>query len=246
MAGGTPISAPPHSSTTPSAGAIRSSTSARTSTGRISPIFCRKTVIRRVIQHDLLNGTGRRRDAALLEALLRLVCRYAGLAPAVSELAEQVGLSLNMPVDGPAGDPLSRPVGGHAPRQARPAAGRTSAQEPGRSQAVPRRPRAARLLAPGTGPARAGRPRGAPGTDDTGGTPRRERFRLGRLRGRRARHRALARARRRSRGGLRADRRRPARAGRESSISDASIRTATPRAFVRSSRRPRTTPPSAS
>ena len=59
-----------------------------------------ETVIRRVIRHDLLNGAGRRRDAALLEALLRLVSRYAGLAPAVSELAEQVGLSLNMPVDG--------------------------------------------------------------------------------------------------------------------------------------------------
>ena len=59
-----------------------------------------ETVIRRVIQHDLLNGEGRRRDAALLEALLQLACRYAGLAPAVSELAEQVGLSLNAPIDG--------------------------------------------------------------------------------------------------------------------------------------------------
>ena len=59
-----------------------------------------ETVIRRVIRHDLLNGTVRRRDAALLEALLRLVCRYAGLAPAVSELAEQVGRSLDVPVDG--------------------------------------------------------------------------------------------------------------------------------------------------
>ena len=59
-----------------------------------------ETVIRRVIQHDLLNGEGRRRDSALLEALLQLACRYAGLAPAVSELAEQVGLSLNAPIDG--------------------------------------------------------------------------------------------------------------------------------------------------
>ena len=59
-----------------------------------------ETVIARVIQHDLLNGTDRRRDAALLEALLLLVCRYAGLAPAVSELAEQVTLSLSIPVDG--------------------------------------------------------------------------------------------------------------------------------------------------
>ena len=59
-----------------------------------------ETVIRRVIQHDLLNGTGRRRDGTLIEVLLQLVCRYAGLAPAVSELAEQATLSLNVPVDG--------------------------------------------------------------------------------------------------------------------------------------------------
>lgn len=57
-------------------------------------------VIRRVIRHDLLNGAGRRRDGTLIEALLQLACRYAGLAPAVSELAEQVTLSLNAPVDG--------------------------------------------------------------------------------------------------------------------------------------------------
>ncbi|MCE2540480.1 MAG: ATP-binding protein, partial [Acidobacteria bacterium] len=60
----------------------------------------RETVIRRVIQHDLLNGEGRRRDSALLEGLLQLTCRYAGIAPAVSELAEQVGLSLSVPIDG--------------------------------------------------------------------------------------------------------------------------------------------------
>ena len=59
-----------------------------------------ETVIRRVIQHDLLNGEGRRRDSALLEALLQLACRCAGLAPAVSELAEQVSLSLAVPIDG--------------------------------------------------------------------------------------------------------------------------------------------------
>ena len=59
-----------------------------------------ETVTRRVIQHDLLNGGGRRRDFALLEALLQLACRYAGLAPAVSELTEQVSLSLNVPIDG--------------------------------------------------------------------------------------------------------------------------------------------------
>ena len=59
-----------------------------------------ETVIRRVIRHDLLNGGGRRRDSALLEALLQLACRYAGLAPAISELAEQVGLSLHAAIDG--------------------------------------------------------------------------------------------------------------------------------------------------
>ena len=59
-----------------------------------------ETVIRRVIQHDLLNGNGRRqRDASLLEALLHLVCRYAGLAPAISELAEQIRLALKVPID---------------------------------------------------------------------------------------------------------------------------------------------------
>lgn len=41
-----------------------------------------ENVIRRVIQHDLRIGErGRRRDAALLEEVFRLVCRYAGQAP---------------------------------------------------------------------------------------------------------------------------------------------------------------------
>ncbi|HUU86043.1 MAG TPA: AAA family ATPase [Phycisphaerae bacterium] len=41
-----------------------------------------ENVIRRVIQHDLRIGPqGRRRDAALLEEVFRLVCRYAGQAP---------------------------------------------------------------------------------------------------------------------------------------------------------------------
>ena len=41
-----------------------------------------ETVIRRVIQHDLrLGERGRRRDAALLEELFRLSCRYIGQAP---------------------------------------------------------------------------------------------------------------------------------------------------------------------
>lgn len=59
-----------------------------------------ETVIRRVIRHDIPNGGGRRADAALLEALLQLACRYAGLAPAVSELAEQVSRALRVPIDG--------------------------------------------------------------------------------------------------------------------------------------------------
>ena len=58
-----------------------------------------ETVIRRVIRHDVPNGGGPR-DVALLEALFQLTCRYAGLAPTVSELAEQVGLSLHIPIDG--------------------------------------------------------------------------------------------------------------------------------------------------
>ena len=41
-----------------------------------------ETVIRRVIQHDLRMGErGRKRDAALLEEVFRLACRYAGQAP---------------------------------------------------------------------------------------------------------------------------------------------------------------------
>ncbi len=41
-----------------------------------------ETVIRRVIQHDLRTGErGRKRDAALLEEVFRLACRYAGQAP---------------------------------------------------------------------------------------------------------------------------------------------------------------------
>jgi predicted AAA+ superfamily ATPase len=41
-----------------------------------------ETVIRRVIQHDLrLGERGRKRDAALLEEVFRLACRYAGQAP---------------------------------------------------------------------------------------------------------------------------------------------------------------------
>lgn len=49
-----------------------------------------ENVIRRVIQHDLRVGErGRRRDAALLEELFRIVCRYIGQAPTVHSLADE-------------------------------------------------------------------------------------------------------------------------------------------------------------
>jgi predicted AAA+ superfamily ATPase len=49
-----------------------------------------ETVIRRVIQHDLRVGErGRRRDAVLLEEIFRLVCRYAGQAPAIHTMADE-------------------------------------------------------------------------------------------------------------------------------------------------------------
>ncbi len=55
-----------------------------------------ETVIKRVIQDDLRVGSqGRKRDPQLLEELFRLACRYAGQAPTVSTLAEEVRLSLN-------------------------------------------------------------------------------------------------------------------------------------------------------
>jgi len=55
-----------------------------------------ETVIRRVVQHDLRIGErGRRRDAALLEEVFRLACRYAGQAPApgtyVAEIRQVMG-----------------------------------------------------------------------------------------------------------------------------------------------------------
>lgn len=44
-----------------------------------------ETIIRRVIQHDLrMDERGRKRDAALLEELLRLAYRYAGQAPSLA------------------------------------------------------------------------------------------------------------------------------------------------------------------
>ena len=55
-----------------------------------------ETVIKRVIQHDLRVGSrGRKRDAQLLEELFRLACRYAGQAPAVSTLADEVRQTLD-------------------------------------------------------------------------------------------------------------------------------------------------------
>jgi predicted AAA+ superfamily ATPase len=54
-----------------------------------------ETVIRRVIQHDLRVGErGRKRDAALLEELFRLACRYAGQAPSVETLVREVQRAL--------------------------------------------------------------------------------------------------------------------------------------------------------
>lgn len=50
-----------------------------------------ETVIKRVIQHDLrLGARGRKRDAALLEELFRLCCRYAGQAPAIQTMAREI------------------------------------------------------------------------------------------------------------------------------------------------------------
>lgn len=50
-----------------------------------------ENVIRRVIQHDLrLGERGRRRDAALLEEVFRLTCRYAGQAPAPATFVAEV------------------------------------------------------------------------------------------------------------------------------------------------------------
>ncbi len=49
-----------------------------------------ETVIRRVIQHDLrLGERGRKRDAALLEEVFRVACRYAGQAPSQATLVAQ-------------------------------------------------------------------------------------------------------------------------------------------------------------
>jgi predicted AAA+ superfamily ATPase len=45
--------------------------------------YLNETIVRRAIQHDLrLGERGRKRDAALLEEVFRLACRYAGQTPA--------------------------------------------------------------------------------------------------------------------------------------------------------------------
>ena len=54
-----------------------------------------ETVIRRVIQHDLRIGErGRKRDAALLEELFRLSCRYVGQSPESGLLAREAQRAL--------------------------------------------------------------------------------------------------------------------------------------------------------
>ncbi len=54
-----------------------------------------ETVVRRVIRHDLRIGDrGRKRDAALLQELFTLACRYVGQAPDVGTLAREVQRAL--------------------------------------------------------------------------------------------------------------------------------------------------------
>ncbi|TVR99753.1 MAG: ATP-binding protein [Phycisphaerales bacterium] len=60
-----------------------------------------ETVIKRVIQHDLRIGEkGRKRDAALLEELFRLCCRYAGQSPDTQTLARELQRVMNANVGG--------------------------------------------------------------------------------------------------------------------------------------------------
>lgn len=55
-----------------------------------------ETVIKRVIQHDLrLGEKGRKRDPQLLEELFRLCCRYAGQAPGIGKLTQEIQTTLN-------------------------------------------------------------------------------------------------------------------------------------------------------
>jgi hypothetical protein len=58
--------------------------------------FLNETIIRRVIQHDLRAGAqGRRRNASLLEAVFRLVCRYVGQSPAPHLYLEELSRVLH-------------------------------------------------------------------------------------------------------------------------------------------------------
>jgi predicted AAA+ superfamily ATPase len=55
-----------------------------------------ETVVRRVIQHDLRMGErGRKRDAALLEEVFRLACRYAGQSPSQATLLAEIRHALH-------------------------------------------------------------------------------------------------------------------------------------------------------
>jgi predicted AAA+ superfamily ATPase len=55
-----------------------------------------ENVIKRVIQHDLRIGDrGRKRDAALLEEVFRMACRYVGQTPSALEFAKQARETLN-------------------------------------------------------------------------------------------------------------------------------------------------------
>lgn len=55
-----------------------------------------ETVIKRVIQHDLrLSEKGRKRDPQLLEELFRLCCRYAGQAPSIGKLTQEIQIALS-------------------------------------------------------------------------------------------------------------------------------------------------------
>lgn len=54
-----------------------------------------ETVVKRAIQHDLRVGErGKRRDERLLENVFRLTCRYAGQAPTIKTLADEINASM--------------------------------------------------------------------------------------------------------------------------------------------------------
>jgi predicted AAA+ superfamily ATPase len=58
--------------------------------------FLNETVVRRAIVHDLRTGPrGRKRDEHLLEEVFRLVCRYAGQAPAQALYLDEIRSAMN-------------------------------------------------------------------------------------------------------------------------------------------------------